>query len=196
MTLGTAKGKAGPQHSRYTSKWTCTLCSTVMAQKDIAPHKQGKRHIAALRKVDETLREKFNSECFKVGGYNHEGISVKSGNGQAGPTATSSSPFPPPKTEASAPPAPNARGKVKSSAPSKSQTKGQKKKGKAASKKGVKSNIPPSFPGGVGNRQLDDENDGSFMNPFPYDSDIDNLDWSICDKDCGWCGKCMDEVSL
>ncbi|SCV58489.1 uncharacterized protein FFB14_15679 [Fusarium fujikuroi] len=30
----------------------------------------------------------------------------------------------------------------------------------------------------------------------PYVSGLDDEDWSLCDKDCGWCGHCADGVDL
>ncbi|CVK99389.1 uncharacterized protein FMAN_02231 [Fusarium mangiferae] len=30
----------------------------------------------------------------------------------------------------------------------------------------------------------------------PYVSGLDDEDWSLCDKDCGWCGHCADGVDF
>jgi len=129
-----------------------------MAPKDITAHKQGKRHMAALAKVDETLPVKLKSEYFKAGAYDPEDTGVKS------------------------------------STFSQSSTKAQKKNGKTAAKpkKGIKSIVPPPTSAVVDDQRLDGEHNGS----FPSNTYIGSLDYSICDRDCGWCGQCMDDVSL
>ena len=86
MLQAAAEAKAEPQEPLNKSKWTCTLCLTTMAPKDITAHKQGKRHMAALAKVDGTLPVKLKSECFKAGAYDAEDTGVKSSMFSQSPT--------------------------------------------------------------------------------------------------------------
>lgn len=49
-------------------------------------------------------------------------------------------------------------------------------------KKSKTKTAPKNKRGGGGSNRSDQEARGYFMN---------DLDWSVCDKDCGWCGRCM-----
>ena len=135
--------------------------------------------MAALAKGDKTLR--LRSECFKAGVYDAQDTGVKGGNVQAVLTPTSSFQFP--KSEASASPSSTAMGAINSSTSSKP-------------KKAIKSTVPPPISAEVDDWQLEGEGIGWFIDPFPSNTYISSLDYSICDKDCGWCGTCMDNVSL
>ena len=188
MLQSTVKAQAKPKHRPKTSKWTCTLCSTTMTWKDITQHKQGKKHIAALAKIDETFRAKMESECFRAVACDPQDTSIMSGDVQAIPTAKSSIQYQTPRIEASALPGSTPVGTITSS---KSAMKAQKNKGKTAarSKQVTKSINTPPISIEVNNGQLVGEYNGWFIDSFG------SLDYSICDKDCGWCGTCMDTWS-
>jgi len=194
----TAEAKAEPPKPPNTSKWTCTLCLTTMTPKNITAHKQGKRHMAALAKVDKTLSVKSKSECSKAGAYDAKDTGVSGSNIQTMPTATSFFHFNSPTPEARVPPAFTIIGKSKSATFSKSPTKAQKKNRKTAAKpkEKIKSVVPPPIRAEIDDWQLDGKRNGWFIDSFPSYTHISSLDYSICDKDCGWCGKCMDDVSL
>ncbi|KAL9098152.1 MAG: hypothetical protein Q9163_006133, partial [Psora crenata] len=143
---------------------------------DITSHKQGKQHKLALARVDETLRVDLESNCFKEETFDPKYTGGKGGNGQAAPTATSPNPNPQ-KSGSSAPHASTDAGTAEASKPPR---RAQKKKGKAPAK-------PRQF-GGQHARWVT-----GFSQIDTYTEDVD---YSICDKGCGWCGRCMDNVDI
>ena len=165
-----------------------------MMAKDVTAHQQGRRHMVALAGIDETIRAEVEADCFKIEGYDAEDTSVKSGRV---PAATSFQSEP----EASAAPASTIQGMVESPASSKTGTRAQKKKKKkgkstAQPKKVAKGIVPPPRLAESDGSQFDEEDIGYFVDSYPSDTYFSDLDYSICDKDCGWCGKCMDGVSF
>lgn len=131
-----------------------------MTLKDATAHKQGRRHIAALGKIDETL-----------------GVELE--------------------PESSAPPGFSVMGSKECKMSSKSLRGAKKMKEKTTlePKSTVKKIVPPPISADLVDAQLDTEHTGWFMDSFPSDT-YNNPDYSICDKDCGWCGRCMDEIAL
>ena len=170
----TTKVEAEPPSPPNESRWTCTLCLSTMSSSDATAHKNGKRHRAAV---------------------------VKAGNLQSVPTARPSlqhnSPMPEPGARPTAPDIEE----TKSLTPVKSPTKAKKKKKKgnttAKSKKSTKGSVPPSFSADGYDWQGQSDSGSSYgsstCNTYFHSYD---LDWSVCDKDCGWCGKCMNGAIL
>lgn len=173
-TITTTEVEAEPPSPPKESRWTCTLCLTTMSSSDATAHKKGKRHRAAV---------------------------VKAVNLQSVPTARPSLQHNSPMPEPGARPTPPDIEETKSSTPVKSSAKAKKKKNKgnttAKSKKSTKGTVPPSFSADGYDWQVQSYSgssyDSSTCNTY-FNSD--DLDWSVCDKDCGWCGKCMDGAIL
>jgi len=164
-----------------------------MTPKDMTAHKQGRRHMAALAKVDERPQVELESGCIQ----DVKDTSVKGSNAQAVATATSSRSSPR-KPGPSAPPASTVMGMVESTTPSESPRRARKKKGKTAvgPKKEIHRVVALPNMTEANDPQPDAEHTGWFYDPFPSNTYVSNHDYSICDQDCGWCGKCMDDVSL
>ena len=126
---------------------------------------------------------------------------VKAGNLQSVPTARPSLQHNSPKPEPGARPTAPDIEKTKSLAPVKSPAKVKKKEKKgntpANSKKSTKGTVPPSFSADgydwQGQSDSGSSYDSSTCNTYFNSYD---LDWSVCDKDCGWCGKCMNGAIL
>lgn len=160
----TTAAEAIPPSPPDNSIWTCTLCLITMQLKDSKSHQKGKRHIKALAKV---------------------------GNVQSGPTATPSLQPHFPTPEPSAPLAAVAIGRTKPSTSSKSLAKAQKKKAHTTAnpKKTIVQRPVSAY---ADDWQHDEERSEYFNDPSSCNTHIHNPDYSICDSDCGWCGKCMD----
>ena len=156
MLQAAAKAKAEPPGPPKNSKWTCKLCLITIAPKDITAHQQGKRHLAALAKVDESSRAKLNSDCSRAGAYDTADTGVKRGNIKAVPKSTSSSQSTSQKPEASARPPSATRGTIKASSSFNHPPKTQKKKEKATTnpKKATKNAVPPPNSAEIHDQQL------------------------------------------
>lgn len=185
MLQSTAKAPPRPPKK---PKWTCTVCLTTMSPKDSTAHEQGKRHTAALAKLD------------KAGAYTAKHTEANGANVKVVPPTLS------PKSEASAPPAPTATRTTTTSSPSsKPRAKAPKKKGKPTVKPNQATagagppgaGPPPTSADPYYGRQPSwDRDEGWFDDPFSsYGVYVGSQDYSICDKDCGWCGRCMGELS-
>lgn len=166
LVTATTVAEANPPSSPDKANWTCTICHSTMSLNDSTTHEKGKRHIKALAKID---------------------------NVQSGPTAT-------PSFQPNSPnPEPNAlfaafaiRG-PKTSRSSKSLPKAQKKRAHttANSRHGI---FPPRLPAYTDDWQRDQERYEYLYQSSPCNANIDNLDYSLCDSDCGWCGECNDSA--
>ena len=170
-TATTTEDEAKPLNKPNESRWTCTLCFTTMSSNDTTAHKKGKRHTAAVEKA---------SNLHYV------------------PTVTPSLEPNSPKREPSAPPTASAMDKTKPLSPSKSPAKAKKKKGNTGtnSKMITRGLVPPPISAYLDDWQSDEESSGSLHHPSFFDRYVNTPDYSICDKDCGWCGKCMNGVSV
>jgi exonuclease 3'-5' domain-containing protein 1 len=174
------------------SKWTCTVCSREMHASSRQEHLGGKPHIARLKQAQDTISEAPLQTA-----------TAEKTSQAAAITATSSQKA---RTEL------KAKRRPAKSQPAKPQPP---KSGKA---KGIlgssRSRVPTASPfqqvrtlgspdcGFIGFDQ------GSTSQSFPrgrgssgkdehYEIDIYECeDYSICDKDCGWCGHCMDGVDV
>lgn len=162
LMTATTVAEANPPSSPNKPDWTCTICISEMPFNDRATHEKGKRHIKALAKIDSV---------------------------QSGPTATPS--FQPnlPNPEPNAPFAASAIGGTKTSTSSKSKPKAQKKRAHttANSSQGI---FPPRGPAYADDWQRDQERYEYLYQSSRCNVNIDNLDYSLCDSDCGWCGQC------
>lgn len=168
-----------------------------MTLKDVTAHRQGRRHIAASAKIGEALGVEGGSDCFKAEASTAKDTSAKAGNAQVVAAATSSQTSTR-KLKSSAPPCSSAMGSKEGNTSSKPFRGAQKGKGKTTlePKSTIKKIFPPPIAANLVDAQLDTEYTGWFMDSFPSDTYIDNPDYSICDKDCGWCGRCMNDMAL
>lgn len=166
LMAATTVAEANPPSSLNKPNWTCPICSNEMPFSDRVTHEKGKRHIKALAKIDSV---------------------------QSGPTATPS--FQPnfPNPEPNAPFATSAKGETKTSTSSKSKPKTQKKRAHttANSSQGI---FPPRGPAYADDWQRDEERYEYLYQSSPCNLNMDNLDYSLCDSDCGWCGRCNDHA--
>lgn len=165
-TAASTAAEPNPLIPPHESKWTCTICRITMSLNDSKTHEKGKRHIKALAKI---------------------------GNAQSGLTATPSLKLNFPNPEPSAPFAAFAIGGTKTSTSSKSLSKAQKKKAHttANSSQGI---LPTPVLFYAGDWPREQERYESLYYSSPCDTYIDNLDYSMCDGDCGWCGECNDSA--
>ena len=78
--------------------------------------------------------------------------------------------------------------------------KREKKKKKAPVQSSNKANEARSQYASFSDFGYDDDQNGSNggrSQPSPvrhFGYDEDDQDWSLCDKDCGWCGHCCDNI--
>ena len=176
-TTTTTEVEAKPPTPPNESGWTCTLCITTMSSNDAIAHKNGKRHMAAV---------------------------VKAGNLQSVPTARPAlqhnSPKPEPGARSTAPDIEKAKPLSPVESPAKAKKKEKKGNTPANSKKSTKGTVPPSFL--VDRYDWQGQSDWECSRSFNYSSTRNtyinscNRDWSICDKDCGWCGNCMNGMLI
>lgn len=201
--------------------WTCTLCLTTMLSNDVTAHKNGKRHIAALVKAGNAQSglmtattsaeanplsppNKPNWTCTichitmslinsttHEKGKRHMKALAKIDNVQSGPTAMPSLQPNFPYLEPSGPFPAFAIGGTKTSTSSKSPPKARRKKAHATANSSQRI-VPPSVPAYADDWQRDEERYEYLYYSSSCNGYIDNLDYSICDRDCGWCGECND----
>ena len=152
--------------------------------------------MAALAKSDKVLGVESVSECFKAEGSDPKKTSIKGGNSQVVATATSSQ-TKVGKPESSAPPRSTVMGSKKRTKPSKLPRGAQKMKETTTAEPQIKINkiAPPPIFANLIDAQLDSEHTGWFIDSFPSNIYSDSPDYSICDQDCGWCGRCMDDMT-
>ncbi len=152
--------------------------------------------MAALAKIDKALGVESLSDCFKAEGSDAKNTSVKAGNSQVVTTATSSQ-TKHGKPESSAPPSSAAMGSKKRTKSSKLPKGTQKLKEttKAEPKTNFNKRVPPPVFANLINLQPGPEHTGWFIDLSSSNIYNDSLDYSICDQDCGWCGRCMDDMT-
>lgn len=169
-TTSAPEAEAIPPSSPDTSNWTCTICLITMSSNDSTNHKKGKRHMDAL---------------------------AKSGNAQPGPSPTPNPQTSPPNPEPSTPLAAVTMGRAKTSNFPRSLAKAQKNKAHTTAKSGKTAQgiVPPRMHSlYAAEWQRNEERSEYFNYSTPCNTYIDNLDYSICDDDCGWCGECNDNA--
>lgn len=154
-------------------KWACTTCGREMRKSNKAEHVAGKQHIARLKQRTATLQ----TDAPKQKTLRATTATVK--NRQLKPLATEANP----------------QGTTNPGSAQGASTKGkQKKKKKQTAVPRSQQNGLPSPP------------DYLFFGfqesavPRNYKSEtswsLDDADYSVCDKDCGWCGHCIYEVDV
>ena len=157
-------------------KWTCTTCGREMQESNKAEHVAGKQHIARLKQKTATLQ----TDAPKQKTLRATTATVK--NRQPKTLATEANP------QATINPG-SAQG---------ASTKGKQKKKKKNKKQTA---VPQSQQNG-----LPYPPDYPFLGfqqsavPRNYESEtswyLDDADYSVCDKECGWCGHCIYEVDV
>lgn len=215
------EAEANPPITSGKSPWTCTVCLTTMLSNDVTAHKNGKRHIAALVKAGNAqsglmtattsaeanppsppnkpnwtcticqITMSLNDSTTHEKGKRHIKALAKTGNVQSGPMATPSLQPNFPNPEPSAPFSAFAIRGTKTSTTSKSLPKAQKKKAHTTANSG-QGIFPPSVPAYADDWQRDEERYEYLYHSSSCNAYIDNLDYSMCDSDCGWCGECND----
>ena len=156
------------------SKWTCVTCGREMQEHQKADHLAGKQHIA---RVKRTAREPPDATADGI-----ETATTKAGIlGMMSPMGeTGTGPKPrhsrPKKAKGAA-----TRNRYRQAAVPASQERGLP--------------YPPDylftgFGGSVVPRYY------QYETAFCVDDNYGNLDYGLCDKDCGWCGHCMDGVDI
>ncbi len=165
LMTATTSAETNPPKPSKKSDWTCTICNITISLNHSTTHEKGKRYIKALAKI---------------------------GNVQSGPTAAPSLQPNFPNPEPSAPFAAFAIGGTKTSTSSKL-PKAQKKKAHTTtnSSQGI---VPPSVPVYAGDWPREEERYEYLYYSSPCNTYIDNLDYFMCDSDCGWCGECNDSA--
>lgn len=193
-TAATIEAEANPPIPPGMLPWTCPRCHITMSSKDAAGHRNGKRHIAALVKAGNaqsglmtatTVAEAnlpsspnkqnwtckichstmaLNDSTTHEKGKRHIKALARIENVQSGHTTTPS--FQPnfPTPEPNAPFAAN-------------------------SSQGI---VPPPVRPYADDWRRDQEPCEYLYQSYPCNANIDNLDYSLCDSDCGWCGECND----
>ena len=151
-------------------KWACTTCGREMQESNKAAHVAGKQHIARLKQRTTTLHQ---TDAPKQKTLRATTATVT--NGQPKTLATETNP----------------QGTTNPGS-----AQGASTKGKQKSKKTKQTAVPQSQQNGLP-QSPDDLFLGSQQNAVPrrYESQtswsLDDADYNICDKDCGWCGNCI-----
>ncbi len=204
--------KSLPHPPKTPLKWTCTVCSRVMHASSRQEHLGGKPHIARLKQAQDTISEAPVQTATTEKSSQTAAITATSS--QKARTELKAKRRPAKSQPAQRQPAKSqpARPRLAKPQPAKLQPANS---GKA---KGIlvssRSRVPTATPfqqvralgspdcGFVGFDQ------GSASQSFPrgrrssekdehYGIDIYECeDYAICDKDCGWCGHCMDGVDV
>ena len=176
---GTSQERTDPTSQAATvgSKWKCTTCSREMQQNQKEDHLAGKPHIAraqqtaALQTGTSTVKQKTLTLPTTT-------ITAKPPSPQIGRSPAKAKP---PQTRRHQ--KPQATGT----------TNGKKSQATGPQYQQLGLPYPPDhlfvgFQGSVFPRHL------GAGTSFSYDSLGYDQDYSVCDKDCGWCGHCMDGV--
>lgn len=157
---------AGKQHKARLGKWTCVTCSVEMQENAREEHLTGKKHIARAKRAAFAASEAAR----QTGTAREETLgttTVTTRNPKAKPRQTT-----PGKTQNTA-------------------TKGRKRQAAVPRTEQRGLPYPPDhvfsgFGGSAVPRHLQYETAFS----------LEDMDFGLCDKDCGWCGHCMDGVDI
>ena len=183
-TAATTEAEANPPIPPGRLPWTCTLCLITMPSKDAAGHRNGKRHISAM---------------------------LKAGYAQSGLMTTTTA------TEVDSSSSPNKKPYYWTctichiTMPLKDSTTHEKGKRhiKALAKIGIVQSGRTATPSALQTNFQNPEPSAPFADDWqpgeePYEdlyqsslcnaNMFDSQDYSICDKDCGWCGECMENA--
>ena len=159
------------------SSWTCVTCSRTMQQDQKEDHIAGKQHIARVKR----------NAAFQTSAPKSKPVKPMKGSKKSPQSGDHAAKTAPRKTKSENTQGPG-RTKNWQAAVSQSQRIGQP--------------YPPDqlfigFQGGAapGNHQYEtlyDLDDVEYETSWPFE----NVDYNACDKDCGWCGHCMDGVDV
>ena len=168
------KHVAGKQHAASLKKWTCMTCGREMQEDQKEDHLAGKQHIARVKRTASEPPDaagkgsKTDTTKEKI-----LGRMVQMGETGMGP-------------------------KPRRSLPRKAKEAGTNRRNRQAAvpksqERGT--SYPPNylfsgFGGSVVPRNFQHET------TFCQDDDYGDLDYGLCDKDCGWCGHCMNGVDI
>ena len=175
-----------PHPATIPSKWTCMTCGREMQADQKADHLAGKQHIARVKRTvsqpPDVAGDRSGTATTKAGIL---GLTVQTGETGTGP-------------------------KPRHSRPRKAKKAGTENRNRPAvvpRPQEIGLPYPPDylflgFGGSVVPRDFeyetafsfDDEEDFQHDTAFSFD-DWD-LNYGLCDKDCGWCGHCMDGVDF
>ena len=156
------------------SKWTCMTCGREMQEHQKADHLAGKQHIARVKRTasepPDATRDGSETATTKAGIL---GLTSQMGETGTGP-------------------------KTRHSRPKKAQGAATKNRnGQAAVPTSQERGLPyppdylfTGFGGSVVPRYY------QYETASCVDDDYGNLDYGLCDKDCGWCGHCMNGVDI
>lgn len=169
-------------------KWTCSICSREMERSQKQEHLDGKPHIARLKLAQNATPGALVQTAT---------TKIKS------PQATTATTKSPQKAKTKAKPKPKANSqKAKSQQPSPRQAKGILASSQSSVPTASASLQAPVLGSpdcgfiefdqhGASRSFLHEE--GSFRTNEDYGlEDFGCLEYGLCDKDCGWCGHCMD----
>ena len=161
-----------PHPATIPSKWTCVTCGREMQEHQKADHLAGKPHIARVKltasEPPEAAGDGNGTATTKAGIL---GLTVQTGETGTGP-------------------------KSRQSRPRKAKEVGTKNRNRPAAlpqSQGIGLPYPPDyhfigFGGSVVPRNFQWEEEFSFGD--------EDLNYGLCDKDCGWCGHCMNGVDI
>ena len=156
------------------SKWTCVTCGREMQEHQKADHLAGKPHIARVKLTASNPPDAAGNGSETTTTKDQIlGLTMQMGETGIGP-------------------------KSRQSRPRKAKEAGTNNRNRqAAVPKPQEIGLPypddylfSEFGGSVPGR------DCHYGTAFSFDDDYGNLDYGLCDKDCGWCGHCMNGVDI
>lgn len=174
--LGKGTAKTGMKKSSAGKhlEWTCEICSRNMLETQQTDHLAGKPHLARLKQASSA------ASTTPLQPTSTKGNSIKKAtkNTEIGQKA---------KVRPATNPQPSNSGKVAAAS--------TKRKNKAPT-------VATSFPHFIARPFMDwdfiDYEQTEYANSSAYDGYYYGGDenYGLCDKDCGWCGHCMDDVDI
>ena len=158
-------------------KWTCTACSREMLKSQQQYHLAGKAHINRLKLTSSASASAPSNPPLQPATAQKDSPRIVT-------TTTTRTQKAKPKTAKT-----TQRGHPRSAG-----SKDRKLRDRAAGTPSFRTNEPPAHPnwGFIGFGQ------SSFATNYAYDEYYSEKgdDFGICDKDCGWCGHCMDNIDI
>ena len=190
--------KSPPHPAILPSSWTCEICSRAMQPDQKQAHLIGQKHTARLKQVQTTSATSVQTTTTVPAKNSPQTATIAAPNSRKAKTTKtqnvgSASPVKP-TTTASANVAQAATAATKSS-PKRAKTKTKLRTKSSHHTASTSQELGQPYPdwGFVG------FGGGSYGRPkssYDYGSSMGAGDYSICDKDCGWCGNCMDRVGV
>ena len=165
------RSKATTHGKAVEPKWTCTTCNRMMLKAQQQDHLAGKPHIARLKLVPTTASSEPLQPTTARGGSSLQAANITIPRSQKAKAKSTTKP--------------------QQGNPNKAGCKSTRRRSGAATYPQLGTLFPPDW-GFVGFQQNSSAGSSAYNG---YDSKKGD-DFGLCDKDCGWCGHCMDGVDI